>query len=319
MKKTKLLGLASLLLSLGVVGCGEAESGEPKWENDENVHYHLDENGNKIDSARHTFEEDPTKSKASTCKDKGYKADVCKVCGYEKHTDLKLEKHKYVEDTSKRTEPTCTTAGVKKEYCSVCNDENVVPLNATGHDTETEATAKDGVEKITCKKNDLEAYELDITKATGWNDGSKKWNEKTNAAKMKASWDVSGVIPDGKYQIEILGRMSASSHTNRKWYNMAKAELCINNTVEESAASSPDVVTESDYRYYFSVNETTTINPNVTKNWGDLGYEGGDEAPLKYGLIVSEVDITGATTFEAYHGNIGYSMIVNKIRLTKIA
>ena len=104
--------------------------------------------------------------------------------------------------------------------------------------------------------------------------------------------------------------MSYSSHSDRYFYNQW----------ENDTASSPDKETESPFRYFFKLNDTTVVNPSTTKSWGELGYEGSnDGGSPKFAAVVDEVNISGLTKFSAFHGDIGYSMIVSRIRLVKIA
>ena len=120
-------------------------------------------------------------------------------------------------------------------------------------------------------------------------------------------------VPAGEYSVKIDAKMSSSSHGNRKWYNMAKAELCINNTVEESGGS--DKTSEDDYRYFIKVDESV-YNPTTTDSWATLGMTNTEFKKVDF---VAKIVVTDTTqTINICHGNIGYSLLVNGIQLTKI-
>ena len=94
---------------------------------------------------------------------------------------------------------------------------------------------------------------------------------------------------------------------------MAKAELCINNTVEESGGS--DKTSEDDYRYFIKVDESV-YNPTTTDSWATLGMTNTEFKKVDF---VAKIVVTDTTqTINICHGNIGYSLLVNGIQLTKI-
>lgn len=314
MKKTKLLAFLMPMLALTMAGCGETEP-EKQVMYDKTYHWTVDAEGNvEADSKiKHDYEEVAEKAVAATCSEKGKKVEKCKVCGYEKESDVPKANHTYVEDTTKAVAATCATDGKKVEVCSVCSDKKETPIAATGHTLTTTPTAKTGVSTIACNKNDYTGFEFDIAQATGWNKATTKWNAKTTDPSnnaVEASWDVTGVIPDGKYSIELEGLMSYTSHGDRYFYNQW----------ETDSGTNADKESESPYRYFFKLNGETVVNPSTTKSWSELGYEGSNNSGTpKFATVVSEVNISGLTTFSAFHGDIGYSMIVSRIRLVKIA
>ncbi|MEE3427119.1 MAG: hypothetical protein VZR55_04455, partial [Candidatus Enteromonas sp.] len=80
-----------------------------------------------------------------------------------------------------------------------------------------------------------------------------------------------------------------------------------------------DKETESKWRYYVSLNGGAIIEPDQGKSWGDLGLNGGSNAATKYVCLNTEITIgADATKFSAWHGDIGYSLIVSHIRLVEI-
>ena len=111
----------------------------------------------------------------------------------------------------------------------------------------------------------------------------------------------------------IDAKMSSSSHGNRKWYNMAKAELCIDGNVEESGGS--DTTSEDDYRYFIKVDDTV-YNPTTKDSWSTLGMTNTEFKKVEF---VEKIVVTATTqTITIAHGTIGYSLLVNGIQLTKI-
>lgn len=143
MKKAKLLGLASLLLSLGVVGCEKEEPEGPKYENDRSWHWLNDAEGN-IDAAtkeKHTYELDTEQTVEATCAIEGKKVEKCTVCGYEKITTQNKKNHSFEVDTARSTESTCSQAGTKIEVCKNCGFEKPTTLELKEH-TYVEDTTK---------------------------------------------------------------------------------------------------------------------------------------------------------------------------------
>lgn len=120
-------------------------------------------------------------------------------------------------------------------------------------------------------------------------------------------------VAPGEYSVKIDAKMSSSNHGNRKWYNMAKAELCVNGTVEESGGS--DTTSDDDYRYFIRVDETV-YNPTTKDSWSTLGLSSTEFKKVEF---VAKIVVTATTQkITIAHGNIGYSLLVNGIQLNKI-
>ena len=147
------------------------------------------------------------------------------------------------------------------------------------------------------------AYRLDITDATGWHTSESKMNAKSGDDSM-STWTVAG-IPNGTYEIDMSVKMTNSSHTDRYWYNMAIAG-------NETKTSSQDKDTEDPYRYFFKLNGGAAVNPSVTENWGDQGLTADS---FKAVTVVATVTVTDLTSFQLIHGNIGYSLFIEYVRL----
>lgn len=146
------------------------------------------------------------------------------------------------------------------------------------------------------------AYRLDIADSTG------DYKDKSQKMKSNAEWAVSG-IPNGKYALQIACKMTNSSHTDRYWYNMALAG-------NETKTRDQDTVDQDPFRYFFAFNGTQTVNPNTDKNWGQQNLNTSD---YKAVYVVDSVDLNNVTKVELKHGNIGYSLYVEYVRLVKVA
>ena len=142
MKKTKILSLTALLLSLGMVGCNESNDDKNGmvYGADDRQHWLENEETGKIDSstrAPHNFQDYGGDSKHSptdsTCAEEGQAFQRCADCGYIQTVIVPKKDHSYVEDSSKAVAPTCGVDGSKTEVCSVCQAQNVVPVSKTGN------------------------------------------------------------------------------------------------------------------------------------------------------------------------------------------
>ena len=325
MKKTKLFGLAALLLSMGLTACDlgggggggtdGTDDGSETWVSNQETHYKVDGRGKRLSAAEpHTlvdYEGDATHvNTPATCSAPGIVYKKCTVCEKVISQDVKKLSHEFEIDPDKNT-ATCTEGGTLVQKCKHCGKEESKVTEALGHQLGAATTPKTGVSKAACEREGCDAavIVLDVSKATGWNKSTTKMNAKSGADSM-STWDVAGVIDDGKYDIEVEGLMTYTSHGDRYWYNQ----------YETDSGDNADKSTEDPFRYFFKVNDSK-INPNVLdKSWKDLGYTGeNDSGTPTYGYICKAVDIAGANSFSLVHGNIGFSMIISNIRLTKVA
>lgn len=333
MKKKGLFSLTTLMLLFGLTACpisggggggkdggGEVlEEGTIMGTND--GHYRVDSKGNRISEIEpHTLVEsngdEKHVPKAATCSLPGKAYKQCTVCKrFVEYTTGKTD-HDWVPSSDPTKAASCTQAG--EEECSMCHTTRKTG-EPMGHQVTLAATSIDGVKKGACTREGCSGsvVTLDVAKAAGWNKPTTKMNGKSSPDN-KSTWNVAGVLEDGVYDIQIEGLMTYTSHGDRKWYNMAKADLCVNNTVEETATSDPDTTAQDNYRYYFKVNDSVEIDPTEKASWSELGFAGeNDSGSPAYGYICKNVNITGASSFCLYHGNIGYSMIVSSIKLIK--
>ena len=130
--KRKFFTTLALFVSLAITACGGGNKGqEAKWESDKNGHWHVNEAGEKVDTAKHTFEEDKTQSIAAKCEEGGKKVEVCSVCGFKKETTLSPLGHKW-DDGEVTKQATCSVPGEKTFKCKNegCNATKTEPIIA---------------------------------------------------------------------------------------------------------------------------------------------------------------------------------------------
>ena len=115
MKNKKLIGLASLMLILGSVGC-------------------KGDGGDVVEKCKkHTWGETEVLT-AATCTEAGKGKRVCTVCGeVDENVKINAKGHDYKDDATGKVDPTCTEDGSKTQTCSKCGDKKTVKINATGH------------------------------------------------------------------------------------------------------------------------------------------------------------------------------------------
>ena len=330
MKKKAFVGLSSLLLLFGLTACpigggggggggsgGGGESGGYVGTNDN--HYEVDSQGNRIGEPQpHVLVESEGDAKhqpvAATCTKvgKGYKQ--CEICKRFVEYTIPALKHEWVASSNPEEAATCEKAG--KQVCSRCGQtqETGTPL---GHQFQAEATAVPAITKEVCQRAGCNsvAFVLDCTKTnSGWNatNGTSgtayKMGGRNNLE--DATWNIGGVIPDGKYAIEIECQMTSSSHDGRYFFNHA-----IRGVSDPASGNDVDAATEAPYRYQFGLNGSTTyVNPDNEKTYGENGMS-ADE--YKYIRLVSSCDISNLTTFTLHHGLIGYSLKIKNVKLIK--
>ena len=154
MKKRKLIGLASLMLALGVMaGCGDDPGdnpdGQPSAETpvaceheyefkkiDDSKHQEVCKKcGDKKTAKSHSWVKDEAKASenvAATCEGEGTENQKCKNCEATRVAKINPLDHDWVDDEGYVQEPGCETTGLKNQHCSRCTatKENVeVPPN----------------------------------------------------------------------------------------------------------------------------------------------------------------------------------------------
>ena len=237
-------------------------------------------------------------------------------------------KHHFTLVESECTQADCAHEGKEVKVCDDCGKRIETIIPKTDHTFVANGEANGLVHPEIDNGCNTHAYRLDVSEATGWNKATTKWNAKTTSSdnnKVEASWDVSGgKIPAGKYSVYIDVAMSNASHTERYFFNQNKAVNPKNPATGEDypddpSAQYPDGESEAKWRYYVSLNGGAMIEPDQGKSWGELGLNGGSNAATKYVCLNTEITIgADATKFSAWHGDIGYSLVVSHIRLVEI-
>ena len=238
-------------------------------------------------------------------------------------------KHQWVVDQDASIPADCQHEGKEVKVCSECGKRIETIIPKTDHIFVANGEADGLVHPEIDNGCNTHAYRLDVSEATGWNKATTKWNAKTTSSSnnaVEASWDISGgKIPAGKYSVYIDVSMSNASHSNRYFFNQNKTVNPKNPATGEDYPDDPatngneDKETESKWRYYVSLNGGAIIEPDQGKSWGDLGLNGGSNAATKYVCLNTEITIgADATKFSAWHGDIGYSLVVAHIRLVEI-
>ena len=160
--KGKFLTTIVLFMGLALTACGGTptpSSQELPWEHNNTNHWHVNADGEKIDSAKHEFEEDSEKAVAATCEEDGKKVEVCKVCGFEKETKISKLGHKWDNGEVTKT-ATCSEPGEKTYKCTNpgCTATKVEPILAE-HDLQPVTHAQgEGEVAETVKKCSKDAY-----------------------------------------------------------------------------------------------------------------------------------------------------------------
>ncbi len=238
-------------------------------------------------------------------------------------------KHQWVVDQDASIPADCQHEGKEVKVCSECGKRIETIIPKTDHIFVANGEADGLVHPEIDNGCNTHAYRLDVSEATGWNKATTKWNAKTTSSSnnaVEASWDISGgKIPAGKYSVYIDVSMSNASHSNRYFFNQNKTVNPKNPATGEDYPDDPatngneDKETESKWRYYVSLNGGAIIEPDQGKSWGDLGLNGGSNAATKYVCLNTEITIgADATKFSAWHGDIGYSLVVAHVRLVEI-
>ena len=287
--KRKLFTVLAAFFSMALVtACGGTtnNNNEPSWKSDKTYHWKEDAEGEKVEKEKHKMVKVDAECVEATCAAPGKTVKACSVCGYRTEEVIAQKEHNIVEDGA-------ATGKVHPEKCTNgCN---------------------------------AKAYRFDISEAEGWNKNNVKWNAKTTDSsnnQVEASWALeAGQLPAGDYAVYLEATMSYSSHGDRYLFNQNKT---VNPTKPdgssygEDTSDNPDKATESKWRYYFAVNGTDVF-PDTSKTLSEIGYSGGDGATPAFGLVLSKITIpAGVTSFSAKHGDIGYSLIVSRVRLVEI-
>ncbi len=133
--KRKFFTTLAIFASLALASCGgtPAESSAPEleWQTNNTNHWHINADGEKIDNARHEFEEDPAQAVAATCEQDGKKVEVCKVCGFVKESKITALGHDW-DNGEVTKEATCSVPGERTFHCKRdgCTATKTEPIQA---------------------------------------------------------------------------------------------------------------------------------------------------------------------------------------------
>ena len=252
------------------------------------------------------------------CSEFGLKEKYCYKCGKAEEEIVEPDPnngHYFVKDDSNNKIATCTSEGYKgSKVCLYCDKQvegEVIPkLN---HSFGVGVGLKDGITKASCNNCKSIEYELNINYATGYHNPQVRMNA-TSGENSMATWDVSGVIDSGTYDVILYASLDDNISKSRKWYNMTKPELCLNNQIEEqSTGLDADRTTDDDYKYYLKVNDSIYY-PNVTKTWGELGYNANS---YNEGEMILNLTISNATTISLGHLVSSRTLRIGKVILRK--
>ena len=217
----------------------------------------------------------------------------------------KSSAHKHTWDDGKAVEGDINGCGAKTyEYkCTDCGETKREDKPAQLHEMSF-MDHKGLIDLESCDNCQTKAYKFPIKYAAGFNDPNTKMNARSGDS-SKSTWNIEGQLAPGKYEVEITTKLSQSSSTDRHWYNHAKAG-------EETATSNPDTNSESDFRYWVEV-DSQAFYPTSKKTWGEEGLNSTD---YKRTVFIAEVEVKSTTkTINFVHGNIGYSLLIDNIRL----
>jgi len=265
MKKTKLIGLTTLLLSLGISGCfgtagsdtnkggkdddGTTDVAEGTYMGVEKGHYKVDSKGNRLGEIEDHVLVDSTgddkhKPVAATCAlpGKGYKK--CTVCGrFVEYSIDKLE-HDYQPSSDPTKAATCTKPGYVE--CKMCGDlkETGKPLGhkfGAGEALTIEGATDAAVKKSSCTACSEISYEIDVktgnfqlASGSSWKSGN---NPESGAVKLNSdgqSFSFTFNLPKGftgkMYQRAYMDNYSSNS-SKKAFYetdSTANIEVLVN-------------------------------------------------------------------------------------------
>ena len=252
MKKTKLIGLATLFLTLGVTGCfgpGETPETEQTYVGKTEGHYKIDSKGNKVSELEpHVLVDsdgDAThKPVEPTCELNGKTYKVCEVCKKMVEQSVPALDHNWVSSTDPAKAATCTRAGLLE--CSRCGKtkETGKPLGHTWS-TNGEALTATGnnaaVKKYACTACSAASYEIDVktgnlqlASGSSWKSGN---NPESGSVKLNGdgqSFSFTFNLPNGftgkMYQRAYMDNYSSNS-SKKAFYetdNTANIEVSVN-------------------------------------------------------------------------------------------
>ncbi len=323
--KRKFFTTMFAFLALAITACGGAGSQTPAsqelpWEHNNTNHWHVNAEGEKVDTAKHEFEEDAAQSVAATCEKEGKKVEVCKVCGFVKESKINALGHDW--DGGEITkEATCSVPGERTFKCKRegCNATKVEPITAE-HDLQPVAhTQGEGEVAETVKKCSKDAYY------------QIEWRADDAAAELSVSGDrKSGGYVKLSSQVKADNTGTASYIIWKIWSPVAmKGRFWIDITGNTSNVWTRDNTSGAQSLYY-TYNDTTT-NINTWKNKVELNdvevdfdtatYPIGEEnvkfAELTYSDF-GELASAGGATISVPMPEVNLQEGVNTLKFTRL-
>ena len=322
--KKRLIGLVTLLMSLGVAGCfgNNTTTTEEKegYTATEKGHYKI-ENGKKGDLEPHTYVpyagDDKHVPEEATCDKAGKSFEICEVCKRINTISSKALGHELIDNGSTAI---CELAGILSQKCSRCTYEKNEAVDALGNQWGAAETIKDGITKATCGRGGCGSvsYTFDTAKTDeGWNGatgtGNTEYKMGSRSKEENGTWNIAaGAIENGAYAIEMECEMTSSSHSGRYFFNH------IQNGKDDPASSDSDKdgQSEAPFRYQFAINGSTNyINPTNENTYGENNMS---DTEFKFIRVVDRCEISNITSLTLHHGLIGYSLKIKSVRLVKV-
>jgi len=250
MKKTRLIGLATLLMSLGMSACLTSDPGKTNTEEDGYVatdkgHYKI-ENGERGPLEDHDLVPSQGDKKhvpvEATCDKVGKAFKECRICGRFVEEMVPALGHDLQDNGG--TTATCESAGVVNLKCSRCDYTKTENSNgALGHQWGTETTVNEKVKKAPCTRSGCNRVEyvvdvgtagLTLASGSSWKSGN---NPESGSVKLNGdgqSFSFTFNLPNGftgkMYQRAYMDNYSSNS-SKKAFYetdSTANIEVLVN-------------------------------------------------------------------------------------------
>ena len=257
MKKRRLIGLVTLLMSLGVAGCfGPGakvdDTKDDGYYGDAEGHYKL-ENGKKGAKEPHVYvpyEGDKSHVVTEATCDRGGKTyEICEVCKRINPKTTSALGHDLIDNGSTAT---CTQSGILSQKCSRCDYTKNEAAEALGHQWGNVTAVNEKVGKASCERSGCSGaveYVVEVETAGLALDGSSAWktNPSTGAFKLNKdgqSCTFTFSLPKAfRGQIYQRGYMDSykNNYTKKLFYetnNHSNIEVTVNGSVVDMSAQS---------------------------------------------------------------------------------
>ena len=251
--KKRLIGLVTLLMSLGVAGCFGNNTTTPEekegYTATEKGHYKF-ENGKKGDLEPHTYVpyagDDKHVPEVATCDKAGKSFEICEVCKRINTISSKPLDHELIDNGSTAT---CESDGILSQKCANCNYKKTENVKALGHDWGTVTAVNAKVGKATCGRSNCGKTEYVIDVKTGGFElaSGSAWKNDPSSGEMKLSKDGYSFSFTFNLPKGFVGKMyqrgymdSYSANSSKKVYYQTNNESNINVTINNQAVDMSD-------------------------------------------------------------------------------